>query len=73
MNYTHDGYGVAKCEGYGRSIMVLKESVRKRCTICHNRKYGVGEIVGTLKHHYSVLAQFSKDELNALLLAAKGF
>lgn len=56
INYTNDAYGVYLCEGYGKAIMVLNESVRKRCTICHKRTYGNGEIVGTLKYHNPVLA-----------------
>lgn len=53
--------------------MVLNEEVRKRCTIAHNRKYAPEEKVATLKYNYSVLRKFSKDELNALSLASRGF
>lgn len=53
--------------------MVLKDEVRKRCTISHNRKYAPDERVATLKYVNNVLRKFSKDELNALFLASRGF
>ncbi len=53
--------------------MVLNNTVRKRCTIAHERKYASGEIVSTLKYNYAVLAKFSKEELNALYHASRGF
>lgn len=59
INFTNDKNGIAKCQGYGMSTMVLKQNVRKRCTISHNRKYGQGQIVGTLKYCYSVLSLFT--------------
>ena len=49
MNYTNDAFGVALCETYGQAIMILNENVRKRVSICHTRRYGPNEVVGTLK------------------------
>lgn len=73
INYTNDKYGIAKCKSYGYSVIVLKESVRIRCTICDDRKYGHGEIVTTLMHNYPVLSLFKPEELKILHYAVKGF
>ncbi len=73
MNYSNDKFGMMKCRAYGESIIVLKPSVRARCTIAHKRTYGAGETVATLKYIYPVLSRYSEDELRALCLASRGF
>ena len=60
MNFVNDGDGIARCKGYGQSIMVLSDKVRRRCTVADKRRYGAGEIVTTLKYCYPVLRKFTR-------------
>jgi hypothetical protein len=73
MNYANDVFGVKKCQYYGESIILLKDTLRHRCTLCDARKYSTGETVATLRYHSPVLALFTPEDLRILHLASRGF
>ena len=58
LNLSNDRMGNRLCEGYGSSYMVLRDSVRSRCTVAHDRKYARGEVVSSLRYCYAVLSRF---------------
>jgi hypothetical protein len=67
MNFLNNRKGIWQLAGhYGTSFLVLKESVRERCTMTHFRSYKEGEVVATLRYCAAVLNKFTRKELRVL-------
>ena len=42
INFVNDHEGIKNCAQFGSSFLVLKNTIRRRCTITNRRKYGPG-------------------------------
>jgi hypothetical protein len=72
VNFTNDPRGVNSCRGYGNSYLVLKMSVRDRCTLTDQDSSSSCSLIGTFKFCYHILNKMSDVELKAMVRASKG-
>jgi hypothetical protein len=71
VNLTNDPEGVGCCVGYGQSYFLLREQVRRRCTVTDVDSASGTAAVATLKFCYQVVSRMRDNEIAAAMQAAK--
>ncbi len=71
MNFTNDPRGVRACSGYGQSYFLLKEHVRKRCTMTDMDSSSSSATICTFRFCNHLLAKLSDNEIRAAFEGSK--